>query len=62
MASSMENILISDIPQAVLKAKTKPNFCLNNMNVSKIIDVIIPLIIARDMINKIGIEIEDIWK
>jgi hypothetical protein len=53
MASSMEIIETKDIPIAVLKANLN-DICLESMKVSRPMDVKIPLIIAKDIINTTG--------
>ena len=53
MAVSIAIIEISDIPIAVLKASRKV-ICRHNMIVSRAMDVIKPLMIARIMMRSVG--------
>ena len=62
IAISILNIEIKLIPTAVLKANLRVKFCLKSIIVSKIILVIIPLIIAKTIIAKIGKGIFVSWK
>ena len=62
IAISILIIEIKLIPTAVLNANLRVKFCLNSIIVSKIILVIIPLMIAKTIIAKIGKEIFVSWK
>ena len=61
MATSIAIIEISDMPQAVL-TEFGSDICFNKMNVSKIIEVIKPLIMASPIIAKVGHAISKYWK
>jgi len=61
MATSIDIMDIKDIPVAVLNASLI-FICLERIMVSKMIDVISPLIIAKVIIPSIGKGISLIWK
>ena len=61
IATSMDIIEIMDIPSAVLKAVLIP-ICRVRMIVSRAIDVNNPLIMAKDIMCKVGQLISENWK
>ena len=61
IANSIATIEIKDIPIAVLNA-CRSSICLLKINVSSIIEVIIPFIIANVIISHTGHSIPITWK